>query len=98
MKRFHAMPFGAVVTTDGVRFRLWGPAARSVEVGVGTTATDLAGHEMQSGSDGWFERMVEGAGAGNRYLFRIGATTEVPDSASSSNPEDFSRASQVIDP
>ena len=92
------MPFGAVVTTDGVRFRLWAPAARRVEVGVGTTATDLAWHEMQGGSDGWFERMVEGARAGNRYLFRIDATTEVPDPASRSNPDNVHRASEVIDP
>ncbi|MGH8800105.1 MAG: hypothetical protein ACREX7_07665, partial [Casimicrobiaceae bacterium] len=33
MKRRHEMPFGTMVLDDGaVRFRLWAPAARSVEL------------------------------------------------------------------
>src|SRR3954452_19343268 len=98
MKRFHAMPFGATVTPDGVRFRLWAPAAGRVEIGAGTTANDLAWQEMQGGSDGWFERVVVDARAGDRYLFRIDGETEVPDPASRSNPDDVHAASEVIDP
>ena len=44
MIRGHAMPFGAEVVADGrVRFRLWAPAARAVEL---VTNAGTAGNPM----------------------------------------------------
>jgi malto-oligosyltrehalose trehalohydrolase len=92
------MPFGAAIVPRGVRFRLWAPAARRVEVGVGAAVDDLAWHDMRGDADGWFECDVEGARAGARYCFRIDDATRVPDPASRCNPDDVHGASQVIDP
>ena len=92
------MPFGAAIVPGGVRFRLWAPAARRVEVGVGAAVDDLGWHEMRGEADGWYERIVEGARAGTRYCFRIDDAAHVPDPASRYNPDDVHRASQVIDP
>ncbi|HEY4139117.1 MAG TPA: alpha-amylase family glycosyl hydrolase, partial [Casimicrobiaceae bacterium] len=98
MKRFHSMPFGAAVTPDGVRFRLWAPAAGSIDVGVGATANNLVWHAAHRDSDGWFERNIAGAGPGTRYRFRVDGGTEVPDPASRFNPDDVHGASEVVDP
>src|SRR5438105_2854478 len=92
------MPFGAALVPGGVRFRLWAPAARRVEVGVGAAVDDLGWHEMRGEADGWYERIVEGARAGTRYCFRIDDAAHVPDPASRYNPDDVHGASQVIDP
>jgi 1,4-alpha-glucan branching enzyme len=32
MRRVHAMPFGAQITDEGVRFALWAPTAREVSL------------------------------------------------------------------
>jgi maltooligosyltrehalose trehalohydrolase len=92
------MPFGAAIVPGGVRFRLWAPAVRHLEVGVGAAADDLAWHEMHREADGRYERVVEGARAGARYCFRIDDASHVPDPASRYNPDDVHGASQVIDP
>jgi malto-oligosyltrehalose trehalohydrolase len=98
MKRFHSMPFGAAITPDGVRFRLWAPAAGSVDVGVGATAHNLVWHAAQRDSDGWFEHKIAGVGPGTRYRFRVDGSIEVPDPASRFNPDDVRGASEVVDP
>jgi malto-oligosyltrehalose trehalohydrolase len=91
--RSHAMPFGAAVTTDGVRFRLWAPSARTVEI-------DLDGRldSMRALADGWYEHDARGAGAGTRYRYRIDGELLVPDPASRFNPDDVHGASVVVDP
>jgi len=92
------MPFGTALTGEGVRFRLWAPAARRVEVGVGATAHHLAWHVMSCDSDGWFECAIAGIGAGTRYRFRIDGAIDVPDPASRFNPDDVHAPSEVVDP
>ena len=92
------MPFGAELREDGsVRFRLWAPAARQVELLLrgpqGTRALQMA----QAG-EGWFELVTAEAGAGSRYLYRIDGGLEVPDPASRLNSEDVHGPSVVVDP
>lgn len=84
--------FGPRLTSDGVTFRLWAPAAKRVDV-----LLDGATHEMQRESEGWFTREVAEIGAGTRYRFLIDGETEVPDPASSFQPEDIAGPSEVID-
>lgn len=84
--------FGPTLSATGVTFRLWAPAARSVEVVVGH-----ARQAMTRSDNGWFETDVDGAGAGTRYRFRIDDKLEVPDPASAFQPEDFDGPSVVID-
>lgn len=84
--------FGPAVTPGGINFRLWAPAAKSVDLLAGET------HAMTRRDDGWFETTVDGAKAGARYLFRIDGEIDVPDPASRFQPNDVAGPSEVIDP
>ena len=84
--------FGPKLTRDGTSFRLWAPAAQSVDLLLGPVQ-----HSMQRRDGGWYVADVEGAGAGTRYRFRIDGTLDVPDPASSFQPEDVFGPSEVID-
>jgi malto-oligosyltrehalose trehalohydrolase len=84
--------FGPLLTTDGVTFRLWAPAARKVEL-----LTDAA-RDMTAAEHGWFETRIAGARPGTRYRFRIDDELVVPDPASRFQPDDVAGESEVIDP
>src|SRR5512139_182186 len=91
------MPFGAQLTRDGVRFRLWAPDCDQV----GLCLRDGAGEAvlpMAALGDGWFGLDVPGAGAGTRYRYAVNDGLRVPDPASRSHPDDVHAASEVIDP
>ena len=98
MKRSHSMPFGAAVVPEGVHFRLWAPAARGVEVGVSVDPHAVEWHSLAAEPDGWYRGVVERAGAGTRYRFRIDGHALVPDPASRHNPDDVHGPSEVVDP
>jgi malto-oligosyltrehalose trehalohydrolase len=83
--------FGAEVTGSGTTFRLWAPAARRVELLLGTP------HPMQSLPGGWHEIEVPDRAAGTLYKFRIDGELAVPDPASAFQPGDVSGPSEVID-
>ncbi|MEA3192329.1 MAG: maltooligosyltrehalose trehalohydrolase [Betaproteobacteria bacterium] len=85
-------PFGAEITPEGVRFRLWAPKARSVDVHLKTFLP------MQSIGDGWFECLTPEAKAGTLYRYRIDGEHLVPDPASRFQPQDVDGPSEVIDP
>jgi maltooligosyltrehalose trehalohydrolase len=93
MRRSHAMPFGAEVTDEGVRFSLWAPTAREVAL-----VLDGAESALASDSSGWYRRTVSEARAGSRYGFRIDRNLVVPDPASRLQPNDVHRESVVVDP
>ncbi|MBV8877989.1 MAG: malto-oligosyltrehalose trehalohydrolase, partial [Gammaproteobacteria bacterium] len=82
-----------------VRFRLWAPAARSVELVLcdpeGAAVHSVA---MEALDQGWFALATGAAGAGSLYRFRIDGTHEVPDPASRCNPRGVHGPSEVIDP
>jgi maltooligosyltrehalose trehalohydrolase len=95
-KRRHTMPFGAEVLGDGsVRFQLWAPSARSVELRLEDENALLP---MTALGDGWYALTTERAGHGSRYRYRIDQTHLVPDPASRYNPEDVDGPSQVWNP
>jgi malto-oligosyltrehalose trehalohydrolase len=83
--------FGPVLTDSGVTFRLWAPAAKSVDL-----VTDTA-HAMTADDEGWFTVHVPDARAGTRYRFRIDRELVIPDPASRFQPEDVHGPSEVID-
>src|SRR5262245_13678954 len=93
MRRQHDSPFGAELRDDGVRFRLWAPAARSVEL-----VLDGRDVDMPRGDDGWYELTTGKAQAGSRYRYRIDGELLVPDPASRFQPEDVSGPSEVVAP
>jgi maltooligosyltrehalose trehalohydrolase len=98
MKRRHNMPFGAECRDDGsVRFRLWAPAARRVELClVGTNRTTRL--PLDRCEEGWFELVTDAARPGTQYHFRIDDAREVPDPASRFQPRDVHGPSEVVDP
>ena len=95
--RSHPMPFGAQLTADGVRFRVWAPAARRMDVmlNVGGAERALA---MEALPGGWFQVISREAQAGSLYRLRIDGDLEVADPASRFNPEDAQGPSAVVDP
>jgi malto-oligosyltrehalose trehalohydrolase len=98
MKRRHSMPFGATVMQDATRFRLWAPAAQTVEVGVGRDDATAAWQALAREEGGWFDRTLSQIGHGARYRYRLDGRTVVPDPASRYNPGDVHGASEVVDP
>src|SRR3984885_982032 len=91
------MPFGAELTEHGVRFRLWAPGARRVDLVL------LAGSErrtvaMQAEAGGWYQTLTHDAKDGTLYRFRIDDELEVADPASRFNPQDAQGPSAVVDP
>jgi malto-oligosyltrehalose trehalohydrolase len=88
MNTFH---FGPDLTSSGVRFHLWAPAAKQVELLLERP------RRMDAHDDGWHTLMVPDARASTRYKFRVDGEVEVPDPASEYQPEDVSGPSEVID-
>lgn len=90
--------FGPEILPDGrgVRFRLWAPSARKVELIVrkpdGEAITAL-----QPEADGWYFCEVKEAGHGTQYQYRIDGELRIPDPASRYQPEDVHGPSQIVD-
>ena len=98
MKRRHNMQFGAEYCDDGsVRFRLWAPAARQVELCL-AASNSAARLSLERCDNGWFELVTDAAKPGTQYRFRIDGGKEVPDPASRFQPEDVHGPSEVINP
>ena len=90
----HAMPFGAEVRPDGVRFSVWAPGAQVARVHVDDRVVPL-----ERRRDGFFTSVDPSARAGSRYAFSFDSTElRVPDPASRFNPDDVHAPSEVIDP
>jgi len=99
LRRRHSMPFGAELTSSGqVRFRLWAPAAREVDVVLLDKPDEPRLLKMGEQPEGWFELVTAEAHAGSRYRYRIDGKQEVPDPASRANPDDIPGPSRVVDP
>jgi malto-oligosyltrehalose trehalohydrolase len=69
--------FGPRVEPGATRFRLWAPSASAVAL----VRPDREPVAMREAGDGFYEALVDGAGPGDRYRFRIGER-DVPDPAS----------------
>ena len=68
MNRHHEMPFGAECRDDGsVRFRLWAPAARQVELHLDQSTSPIALNPLDNG---WYELVTHAAKAGTKYQFQ----------------------------
>ncbi len=110
LTRRHDMPWGAQMTGQGVRFRLWAPDCEQVGLCIDEEEKKQV-LRMNPLDGGWFELTTPEARVGTRYRFEVpttaGITKEaegtdgglrVPDPASRFNPDDVSGASEVIDP
>jgi malto-oligosyltrehalose trehalohydrolase len=82
---------GPSLRPAGTTFRLWAPAAKTVELVLDRPLP------MRSEKPGWHALTLPGVGAGTRYKFRIDGELEVPDPGSGFQPEDVGGPSEVID-
>ena len=99
VQRHHRMPFGAELTADGqVRFRLWAPAARRMDLLLYDGSASPRALDMRLLPGGWFELTTTAASAGSRYHYRLEDGLVVPDPASRYSPEDVHGPSEVVDP
>ncbi|HMH50008.1 MAG TPA: malto-oligosyltrehalose trehalohydrolase [Candidatus Acidoferrum sp.] len=92
------LPVGAELKAQGVSFRVWAPAAPSVDVILESGPGSPAALALDPEGDGYFSAVVAGAGAGTRYRFRLGgAERGLPDPASRFQPEGPHGPSEVVD-
>jgi maltooligosyltrehalose trehalohydrolase len=89
-----SIPFGAEVLDEGVRFSLWAPSARRVDIII----DDAPPQDMPDLGEGRREIVSSNARAGSRYSFRIDGRLLVPDPASRFQPDGVTNPSLVIDP
>jgi malto-oligosyltrehalose trehalohydrolase len=86
--------FGPLVRSTSVRFRLWAPREKRVEL-------CIRGHEvrypMKPLAAGWHQAEVP-AKPGDRYAFALEDGTVVPDPASRSQPDDVHGWSEIVAP
>jgi maltooligosyltrehalose trehalohydrolase len=80
----------------GVEFRLWAPAARSVDLVLLQDPHRIV--PMSRDEGGWYTCTCERASAGTGYLFEINSEARVPDPASRFQPDGINGPSEVIDP
>jgi maltooligosyltrehalose trehalohydrolase len=93
-RRAHAMPHGAELHENGVRFRLWAPGETQVSIEIdGRNPVHMARQP-----DGWHELITIGAHPGTLYRYVVADGLRVPDPASRFQPQDVHGPSEVIDP
>jgi maltooligosyltrehalose trehalohydrolase len=78
---------------NGARMLFWSPPASSVAVAI-------EGKEpfpLEKKDYGYWEGLLPGVGAGDRYMVVIDGETKIPDPASLSQPDGVHGASRVVD-
>jgi maltooligosyltrehalose trehalohydrolase len=93
-----AFPLGAAVEPGAVRFRVWAPKRRRVEVllesGPGAPAVAQLSPEPRA----HFSAVVRGAAAGTRYRYRLDGEVVCADPCSRYQPDGPTGVSAVVDP
>lgn len=96
MKRSCSMPFGTEIGEDGsIRFRLWAPKAKRVDLCLEGSATTFP---LEPVGGGWYELRTHEAHPGACYRFQIDGGTRVPDPASRFQPQDVNGPSEIVNP
>ena len=89
------LDIGANPIEGGVRFRVWAPAAISVEVEL----VDAGAKKIPLTRDGqYFQGLAPAAAPGDRYWYWLDKAVRRPDPVSRSQPDGVHGPSQVVDP
>jgi maltooligosyltrehalose trehalohydrolase len=89
---------GANWDGHGVRFEVWAPDARRVEVVLESPEAQRAVLEMQRDASGYFAAVAPNAAPGARYRYRVDGAGPYPDPASRFQPLGVHGPSEVVDP
>ena len=91
------LEFGAqVLPGQGVRFRVWAPRARTLDVTVVSPSSRVVG--LERGDGDVFEAIVPGIAPGADYFYLIDGDRERPDPVSRWQPHGVHGPSRVVDP
>jgi maltooligosyltrehalose trehalohydrolase len=88
------LDIGATPVAGKVSFRVWAPAATSVEVEL----VDVGAIKTPLQRDGQYFQGLVPAASGDRYWYWLDNTVRCPDPASRSQPDGVHGPSQVVDP
>ena len=91
-----SLRFGAAVESSGVRFCVWAPQLRNVEVVILENPPSVLA--MHQEDDGVFTAFAEGLRAGADYVFRVNGGRQFPDPVSRWQPRGVHDPSRVVDP
>jgi maltooligosyltrehalose trehalohydrolase len=109
-RKAHEPTFGAIPTPQGVRFRVWAPDARAVQLQLRSgprgrplmvdlgRLSDETNDKGVSPWEGVWETTVAEALAGDRYAYAIDGGPPLPDPASRCQPDGVHEWSEIIDP
>jgi maltooligosyltrehalose trehalohydrolase len=89
--------FGALPCDRGVRFRVWAPRVRDLELVLHDGRAEGT-YRPDRDAEGTFDILLEDARAGDRYGYRLDGGELRPDPASRFQPEGVHGPSQVVDP
>lgn len=89
---------GAWPDADGVRFCVWAPQARVVELLIESPAPRRGVYALNRSDDGYWSGLITSARVGDHYGYRVDGHGPFPDPASRYQPEGVHGPSQVIDP
>ena len=89
----HTPGFGAIPSGNGVRFRVWAPDARRVQLHL-ATGTRL----LTPAGDGLWELAANDVRAGDRYAYSLDDGPAMPDPASRFQPDGVHGWSEIVDP
>ncbi|HXE12699.1 MAG TPA: malto-oligosyltrehalose trehalohydrolase [Bryobacteraceae bacterium] len=87
-------PQGAFVSDDGVRFRIWAPEAKQVEV---VLEPDTKRESLDREENGYFGKWIRGISAGQLYHYSLDGGSPLADPASRFQPRGVDGPSEVID-
>ncbi|MEQ8718312.1 MAG: malto-oligosyltrehalose trehalohydrolase [Acidimicrobiales bacterium] len=86
---------GATPVGDGVRFEVWAPYARAVDVHL---HADLRDVPLEPAGDGTHVGVIDGVGVTDLYRYRLDGSEPLPDPASRHQPLGVHGPSAVVDP
>ena len=91
----HTISLGARVVEGGVRFRVWAPKAKQVEVLFGSGKTQSLERDDETG---YFTGIDSAASPGMTYRYRLNGEKDYPDPCSRYQPEGPHGPSQIVNP
>ena len=89
-----ATDWGPALVAEGVRFRIWAPDAKTVELSCGGEKLEPLIRE----ADGWWSLTTRSVDVGGGYGFRFDGGPVVPDPAARAQVGDVHGLSKLVDP